>query len=154
MSLLGAGKVAGQRGNTVTVHDSDGYTRIFDALGTLAEQGYNFAWFNIGIMYTNGQGINQDYAKASEHPAAGEYAAGLLLEAGPDFPLEAQSTPLLVVSGEHTWRVSGAPELDWDFYDHDRATRRGGRLIRLRVMGLAEPSPTVQADRNRFGLRR
>ena len=55
----------------------------------------------------------------------------LLLEAGPDFPLEAQHIPLFVVSSEHTWRVSGAPELDWDFYDHDKANRRGGRPIRL-----------------------
>ena len=55
----------------------------------------------------------------------------LLLEAGPDFPLEAQHPPLFVASGEHTWRVSGAPELDWDFYDRDKANRRGGRSIRL-----------------------
>ena len=55
----------------------------------------------------------------------------LLLEAGPDFPLEAQHPPLFVASGEHTWRVSGAPELDWDFCDHDKANRRGGRPIRL-----------------------
>ena len=62
----------------------------------------------------------------------------LLLEAGPDFPDEAEWTPLFAVSGEHTWRGSGAPEIDWRFHDSDRANRRGGRLIRLprgRVMG-------------------
>ncbi|MBA3519055.1 MAG: GMC family oxidoreductase N-terminal domain-containing protein [Rhizobiales bacterium] len=55
----------------------------------------------------------------------------LLLEAGPDFPREADVLPLFAVSGEHSWRVSGAPELDWNFYDWDRAGRRGGRPIRL-----------------------
>jgi hypothetical protein len=45
---------------------------IFDALSPLAEQGYSFAWFNIGIIYTNGQGTLQDCAKATQHPAAGE----------------------------------------------------------------------------------
>ena len=29
----------------------------------------------------------------------------LLLEAGPDFPLEAEWTPLFQYSSEHTWRV-------------------------------------------------
>lgn len=55
----------------------------------------------------------------------------LLLEAGPDFPREAEMLPLFAVSSEHSWRVSGAPEIDWGFADHDRANRRGGRPIRL-----------------------
>jgi choline dehydrogenase len=62
----------------------------------------------------------------------------LLLEAGPDFPDEADWTPLFAVSGEHTWRTSGAPEIDWRFTDVDRANRREGRPIRLprgRVVG-------------------
>lgn len=62
----------------------------------------------------------------------------LLLEAGPDFPDEAVRLPLFTVSGAHTWRVSGAPELDWNFVDRDLAGRRGGRAIRLprgRVVG-------------------
>ena len=62
----------------------------------------------------------------------------LLLEAGPDFPDEAEWTPLFSVSGEHTWRASGAPEIDWRFVDTDGADRRKGRPIRLprgRVVG-------------------
>jgi choline dehydrogenase len=55
----------------------------------------------------------------------------LLLDAGPDFPNEAEVPPLFAVSGEHSWRVSGVPEFDWDFYDRDKAGRRGGRPIRL-----------------------
>ena len=55
----------------------------------------------------------------------------LLLEAGPDYPDEAEWTPLFTVSGEHTWRASGAPEVDWRFVDSDRANRRNGRPIRL-----------------------
>jgi len=55
----------------------------------------------------------------------------LLLDAGPDFPREAEMLPLVAVSGEHTWRVSGAPELDWGLFDTDRAGRRGGRPVRL-----------------------
>jgi choline dehydrogenase len=62
----------------------------------------------------------------------------LLLDAGPDFPEEETAIPLFVASSEHTWRVSGAPEIDWGFVDRDRAGRRGGRPIRLpraRVVG-------------------
>jgi choline dehydrogenase len=55
----------------------------------------------------------------------------LLLDAGPDFPDEAERLPLFAVSGEHTWRVSGVPEFDWGFVDRDVAGRRGGRPIRL-----------------------
>ena len=36
----------------------------------------------------------------------------LLLEAGPDFPDEAEVVPLFAVSGEHSWLVAGVPELD------------------------------------------
>lgn len=55
----------------------------------------------------------------------------LLLEAGPDFPQEAEVIPLFVVSGEHSWRVAGVPEFDWGFKDLDRAGRRNGRHVRL-----------------------
>ena len=69
----------------------------------------------------------------------------LLLEAGPDFPSEASVWPQFVVSGEHSWRVSGIPELDWNLYDHDRAGRRGGRPIRLPRGRLAGGSSMVNA---------
>lgn len=55
----------------------------------------------------------------------------VLLEAGPDFPDEADRLPLFAVSGEHHWSVSGLPEFDWNIVDRDRAGRRGGRPIRL-----------------------
>jgi choline dehydrogenase len=55
----------------------------------------------------------------------------LLLDAGPDFPWEAEVWPQFVVSGEHSWRIGGTPEFDWHFQDLDRAGRRGGRPIRL-----------------------
>lgn len=55
----------------------------------------------------------------------------LLLEAGPDFPDEATSLPLFAVSGEHTFRVFGAPEFDWGIVDRDRAGRRAGAVVRL-----------------------
>ena len=45
----------------------------------------------------------------------------LLLEAGPDFPLEAEWMPLFTVSSEHTFRVAGVPEFDWGFMDRDKA---------------------------------
>ena len=66
-------------------------------------------------------------ARLSEDPAC----RVLLLEAGPDFPDEAERLPLFAVSGEHSWLVAGLPEFDWDFADRDRAGRRGGRPIRL-----------------------
>src|SRR4051794_25195547 len=69
----------------------------------------------------------------------------LLLEAGPDFPLEAEWSPLFVVSSEHSWRVSGIPELDWGFADCDRAGRRGGRPIRLPRVRLTGGSSMVNS---------
>ncbi len=55
----------------------------------------------------------------------------MLIDAGPDFADEADVPPLFTISGEHSWRVSGLPEFDWNFYDRDKAGRRGGRPIRL-----------------------
>jgi choline dehydrogenase len=55
----------------------------------------------------------------------------LLLEAGPDFPNEAAVPPLFTVSGEHSWRVAGIPEFDWDFANTDGAGTLGGRSPRL-----------------------
>ncbi len=80
-------------------------------------------------------------ARLSEDPAR----RVLLLEAGPDFPFEAECIPLFVVSGEHTWRVSGVPEFDWGFVDRDRAGRRGGRPIRLPRGRLAGGSSMVNS---------
>ena len=62
----------------------------------------------------------------------------LLLEAGPDFPDEAVVPPLFTVSGEHSWRVAGIPEFDWEFANTDGAGTLGGRRLRLprgRLMG-------------------
>ena len=54
----------------------------------------------------------------------------LLLEAGPDFPREAEVLPLFAVSGEHSWRVSGLPEFDWVFTTGTRlAGGVGGRSV-------------------------
>jgi choline dehydrogenase len=55
----------------------------------------------------------------------------LLLEAGPDFPREAEVPPLFAVSGEHSWRVAGIPEYDWDLVNTDRSGTLGGRTLRL-----------------------
>jgi hypothetical protein len=63
---------------------------------------------------------------------------GLATRGGVDFPHEADMPPLVAVSSEHTWRVSGAPEFDWGFFDSDQAGRRGEHPIRLprgRLMG-------------------
>jgi choline dehydrogenase len=55
----------------------------------------------------------------------------LLLEAGPDFPDEETRLPLFAVSGEHSWRVAGVPEFDWNFVNEDKAGAFGGRRIIL-----------------------
>ncbi len=55
----------------------------------------------------------------------------LLLEAGPDFPDEHEVPPLFAVSGEHSWLVAGAPELDWRYWNADRAQATAGQRVRL-----------------------
>ena len=55
----------------------------------------------------------------------------LLLEAGPDFPNEEAVPPLFTVSGEHSWRVAGIPEFDWDLANTDEAGALRGRSLRL-----------------------
>lgn len=55
----------------------------------------------------------------------------LLLEAGPDFPDEAEIPPLFAVSGEHSWLVAGVPELDWRYWNTDSPAATDGHRIRL-----------------------
>ena len=59
----------------------------------------------------------------------------LLLEAGPDFPDEAEIPPLFMVSGERTWAPAGIPELDWDLYDAPLPSGRRVRLPRGKLVG-------------------
>ncbi len=73
-------------------------------------------------------------SRLSEHPDR----RVLLLEAGPDFPDEAEVVPLFAVSGEHSWLVAGVPELDWRYWNADRAEATDGhrtRLARGRLVG-------------------
>jgi choline dehydrogenase len=58
----------------------------------------------------------------------------LLLEAGPDFPHEAEITPLFVVSGE-CWDPMGIPELDWGYWNKDDANGYRVRVPRGRLVG-------------------
>src|SRR5580658_9283368 len=66
-------------------------------------------------------------ARLTENP----HRRVLLLEAGPDFPDEETVPPLFAVSGEHSWRVAGIPEFDWEFANTDGAGTLGGRSLRL-----------------------
>lgn len=59
----------------------------------------------------------------------------LLLEAGPDFPDEAELPPLFTVSGERTWRPAGIPEMDWGYLDEPLPNGRRVRLPRGRLVG-------------------
>ena len=71
------------------------------------------------IVIGAGSGGGVAASRLSEDPGR----SILLLEAGVDFPHEADMPPLVAVSSEHTWRVSGAPEFDWGFFWI--STRRG-----------------------------
>jgi choline dehydrogenase len=66
-------------------------------------------------------------ARLAEHPDR----RVLLLEAGRDFPDEETVPPLFTVSGEHSWRVAGIPEFDWDLANSDGAGALRGRSVRL-----------------------
>jgi choline dehydrogenase len=59
----------------------------------------------------------------------------LLLEAGPDFPAEAEELPLFAVSGEHSWLVSGVPEFDWGYRNEPLPSGRRPRLPRGKLVG-------------------
>ena len=70
-------------------------------------------------------------SRLSENPAR----TVALLEAGPDFPDEAEIPPLFVVSGERSWVPAGIPELDWDFYDQPAPNGHRVRLPRGKLVG-------------------
>lgn len=59
----------------------------------------------------------------------------LLLEAGPDFPDEAELPPLFVVSGGQAWFPAGIPELDWGYWNEPLPNRHHVRLARGRLVG-------------------
>lgn len=93
-------------------------------------------------------------ARLSEDPAR----RVLLIEAGPDFPDEAEQLPLFAVSGENHWQVPAVPEFDWRLFDHDRGGRRGGRKIWLPrgrlVGGTSMVNSTIAARPAPFDLDR
>ncbi|MBJ7328904.1 MAG: GMC family oxidoreductase N-terminal domain-containing protein [Solirubrobacteraceae bacterium] len=70
-------------------------------------------------------------ARLSEDPAR----SVLLLEAGPDFPQEAEWPPLFMMSGERTWVPAGLPEFDWRYEDTPLTSGRRVRLPRGRLVG-------------------
>ena len=43
--------------------------------------------------------------------------------------------PLFTVSGEHSWRVAGIPEFDWDLVNSDGAGTLRGRSCGCRAGG-------------------
>jgi choline dehydrogenase len=59
----------------------------------------------------------------------------LLLEAGPDFPAEAEVPPLFVVSGEQVSEPAGVPEFDWGSSTQVGSRRRQVRVPRGRLVG-------------------
>lgn len=58
-----------------------------------------------------------------------------LVEAGPDFPREADLPPLFVVSGERSWVPAGIPEMDWGYVDTPAPNGHQVRLPRGRLVG-------------------
>lgn len=59
----------------------------------------------------------------------------LLLEAGPDFPWEAELPPLFAVSGGQNWIPAGIPELDWTYWNETLPNGHRVRLARGKLVG-------------------
>ena len=71
-------------------YSSENYTEAFKYCKKSAEEGILEAQFNLGVMYTCGQGVKQDYFKAVEWyqkaaeqgNASAQYILGLMYDAG------------------------------------------------------------------------
>ena len=66
-SLLGSAPAwtgDGDWGRARTAHERGDYAAELAIVRPLAEQGYAFAQFNLGVLYDNGQGVPQDDAQA------------------------------------------------------------------------------------------
>ena len=48
----------------LTAYQADNYEQAFHLWQSLAQQGDAEAQFNLGVMYSNGQGVTQDYRQA------------------------------------------------------------------------------------------
>jgi hypothetical protein len=48
----------------LAAHNSGDYATALQEWRPLAEQGYGSAQYNLGVMYSNGQGVTQDYKEA------------------------------------------------------------------------------------------
>lgn len=59
----------------------------------------------------------------------------LLVEAGPDFPTEADLPPLFTVSGGQRWIPAGIPEMDWDYWNDPLPNGYNVRLARGKLVG-------------------
>ncbi len=62
--MLTGAAVAGPFEEGVAAHDRGDYATAVRLMRPLAEQGDTAAQNNLGLMYSNGQGVPQDYAEA------------------------------------------------------------------------------------------
>ncbi len=66
LAALAGTAIAGQFEDAISAHERGDYATALREFRVLAAQGEGKAQHNLGVMYSTGHGVPQDYTKASE----------------------------------------------------------------------------------------